>query len=488
MRLKAAAAIAGLGLLAAACSGGSKGSAGGGTGFSIQAVASSTIAARTAHVDGTLSGTDHSKPVHGTFSGDADFAHDASSVKFEMSGKDGGTLEIIVARGNTYIRGPEAVFAGKYTELPENLFGGNGSGTPLGLSTLGWGVADPVRALQQLRGLATRVVEVGHETVRGTAATHVRMTVPVGALFGCPKHATPTSEGLGSSNTSDPVFCDAQVKVRPATIDVWVDDTSRMIRLETKIESGPATSMDSRLDYSGFGEHVDISPPPKSQVLDMASLVTASSDIGKHVAVTGPWQPVASGKTAGVAWSLATAPAKTAVCLDFETSKAAPQRAATVPLGPTVSRGSRGAVPCLDPSLIGGQEVVIVSSTRADALFGAVVGLADSSVHSLAAHFADGTTVPIAIDPKTHTFVWVGAPKPTLSTLTAESAQGPITCYSDPTTVFGAMPTPQPTVSVPVPVPDLFGFSCVPNSELQMMKQQLKTMPSLPSSVTLTAP
>jgi hypothetical protein len=127
----------GLGLLAAACSGGSNGSsAGGGAGFSIQAVASSTLAARTAHVDGTFSSTGDATPVHGTFTGDADFEHHASAVKIEMSGENGGTLEIVVARAKTYARGPEAVFAGKYMELPDNPFGG-ASGPPLGLATVG---------------------------------------------------------------------------------------------------------------------------------------------------------------------------------------------------------------------------------------------------------------------------------------------------------------------------------------------------------------
>ena len=486
MRLRVGTAAVGLALVAAACSAsGSSGSASGGNGFSIAAVASSTIAARTAHVEGTIVGTAQGEPVHGTVSGDADFAHGASSVKLRVTDETKpATLEIVVAHDTDYIRTSEAIFAGKYMELPGDLFNGSGSGAPLGMSTIGWGVADPVRALQQLRGFATRVVDVGRDTIRGIETNHLSFTVPVGALFGCLRHSTPTSDASGATYSADSVFCAAKYRGRTATIDVWADDASRMVRIETHI--GLDNGLSSRLDYSQFGEHVDITAPPKSQIIDESKMVTVPGEIGKHVAVSGPWKQVTSGTTAGVAWSLASAAANDSVCVDFETSRTVPMQPSLNTPGPVVSHGIRSNVPCVNSATLFSEQVVVTATTQPGGALSAVAGVADPSVRLLTAHFDGGATAAIRIDPATDTFAWVGAPTPTFGTLTADSGHGPITCYSDPSTVFGSIPTPKPTIQVPFPV--LTGFVCATNADLTMMKQHLKASPSLPSSITLTGP
>jgi hypothetical protein len=282
----------------------------------------------------------------------------------------------------------------------------------------------------------------------------------------------PTSEGSDSSGSSGSDFCAAWVKVRPSTIDVWVDDSARMVRIETNVDAGRALSVESRVDYSRFGERVDISAPPKSKLVDLGSMVT--STVGTHVAVTGSWRTIAQGTERGVRWSLATAPAKTAICLDFETSVSVPLQPPITPSGPTVSRGARGHVPCVESSMVSTAELVVVSSTQSGGAIGAVAGVAGPSVRSLVAHLADGTASPIAIDPRAHTFVWVGPPAPAIDTLTADSAQGTVTCYSDPTTIFGTLvPTPPSTIALP----NLFGFSCLPNAQLQELRRELKAHP-----------
>lgn len=271
MRAGAAAAVAAA-LLAVACSGGGSG-ASGGKGLTIEAVAAGTLAARTAHVEGTLSGVDNGEPVHGTFAGDADFTRHASDMNLRFSAKPKDSpesMEIRIAEGATYLRIPDdgsvegMSFDGKFLVLPDDAFFGNsGSEPPIGASAIGFGVADPVDALRQLRALSSEVRDLGDARVDGVDTTHAQFTTKVGLLFACAKEADPAADNSNS-------LCEASIASRDATIDVYVDAQSRIARLETKFDAGTKVTFNSRVDYSRFGDAVDISAPPKSEVYDMS--------------------------------------------------------------------------------------------------------------------------------------------------------------------------------------------------------------------------
>jgi hypothetical protein len=460
-------------MLATACGGGGKGSTGAERGFSIEAIAAGTIAARTAHVEGTISGASNGSPMKGTFAGDADFSRNASDVKIAYSGKDAPeSTELLLVGGALYLR-IASLSGGKYLKMPTDIFfGQGGSQMPLGMNVVGFGVADPVGAVKQLRAIASEVRDLGRDQVRGIDTAHEQLAVKMGALFPCPKKAEPARSG----SVCDPATIGGRV-----TVDIWVDDQSRMIRLEAHFDLG-GDSVDSRVDYSAFGDPVDISAPPKSTILDESSFPVggggtgdSGSPFGKHTTVTGPWVELASGSVAGVRWSFASAPAEGAVCPDFVTTPPLPMPP-TVPAGPIVTRDGRG-VNCVDPLFVSVQEIDVVASTGSDAQVAAVAGVVDASVSSLVAHFADGTTQPITIDVGTRTFVWVGVPAPRLVSLTADSKQGPVICSGDPALLAGSPAVPPP----PGALPSEAGYFCLPTSVVQGLK-------NAPSSATLVKP
>ena len=458
MRVRAAAAVAMTAVLAGACGGASGGSAGRGHGLTIEAVAAGTIAARTAHVEGAVSGTNGGEPVKATFSGDADFARNASAVRLAYTGKDTpGKSEIVVFGRDVYFRSESELFGNKYVTFPSDAaFGKSGGDAWIGMGAVGFGVADPVGALRQLRSLATQVRDLGHEEVRGIDTSHKRLTVKVTSLFPCPKDVV--------DKTDSDTVCGPSAKDSAATIDVWVDDQSRMIRLETRIDLA-GSAIASRVDYSRFGEAVDIHRPSKSEILDFDSLAASGSDFGKVVKVTGEWQTVTSGTVGGVHWSLESAPAQDAICLDFVTSPPVAMNPSIVPMGPTVIRGGRD-VPCFG-SAFSALAQVVSSSAQPGGSVTAVVGIADSSTHSVVAHLADGSSRKVAIDARTRSFVWVGLRINKLVSITAESTQGEITCSDSGTmSALGQATNGEGSPTTMPELPDL-GYICLPTADLQ---------------------
>ena len=289
-------------------------------------------------------------------------------------------------------------------------------------------------------------------------------------LFACPESTK------SDADAGDPL-CAASVGSRPATIDVWVDGQARMLRLETKIDAGHALTIDSRVDYSRFGRAVTIAPPPKSELVGVPS--PADLGIGKPTTVTGPWQTVVSGTTAGVHWSLSFAPAKNATCLDFAGTPTVAMAPTGIPTGPTVMRDGR-TVPCQDQTLIAAQDVAVISSSAATSAVTAVAGLVEPGVHTLVAHLANGTTQTVAIDARTRSFAWVGPAAPKLVSLTAQSAGGEVTCTTAEH-LFGAVGG-QPGAKPPAgPPPDLgLGYLCLRTADLNKLAAGMQQEPVAP--------
>ena len=115
----------------------------------------------------------------------------------------------------------------------------------------------PTQALQQLEA-AGAVTQVGTQTLDGVATTHYRVKnldlskLPQGAKL----------ETLG------------HVKYGP--IDVWIGNADRYVYREsmsfTVEASGQSTSMTMRVDFSKFGEKVNVTVPSASKTTDASVL------------------------------------------------------------------------------------------------------------------------------------------------------------------------------------------------------------------------
>jgi hypothetical protein len=261
--------------LAAGCgSAATSGSAGGtGTGttgaqgLTIAAIASDTVAAHTAHIEGTLESSVPDAAEHETFHGDADFAHYASDITYSDSnatGTRGGEMRVV--GDNTYLHSTEGeATSSKFVELAtgdgfapitgDSLGGDSTSASPI----VGWAIDDPVGAIDELRALAARTNDLDAATVDGVATRRQVVTTTIGALFGCTGAATADDE-------DGP--CAASMRHDHATLNVWVDSKSRLVRLDAVLDFGADGKVESRVDYSGFGAPVQIAAPPKSQLLD----------------------------------------------------------------------------------------------------------------------------------------------------------------------------------------------------------------------------
>src|SRR5581483_9141244 len=106
--------------------------------------------------------------------------------------------------------------------------------------------ADP---LALLRSSPATAVMVGHETVRGVATTHLRVTLDLAALATRLRSQGYTVDDPGRAT-------------EPA--DLWVDAQGRLRRMTSPGRSGGASGTIT-LELFDYGVHVDVQPPPADQ-------------------------------------------------------------------------------------------------------------------------------------------------------------------------------------------------------------------------------
>jgi hypothetical protein len=162
-------------------------------------------------------------------------------------------LESALPKGKTWISGDLAKL-------------GREQGVDLG--QLGaFGKSDPREALDMLRGVSGDLEEVGRETVRGVETTRYQATLDAKKL----------AEQLGKSGDGNLVggLLDGveQAQLRDIPLEVWVDDELLLRRLDLRYSPSQGAG-DARfsMELFDYGEPVDATPPPASQVADVSEL------------------------------------------------------------------------------------------------------------------------------------------------------------------------------------------------------------------------
>jgi hypothetical protein len=128
--------------------------------------------------------------------------------------------------------------------------------------------AGPAALLQQLRGAAEDIEELGREEVRGVETEHLRVTV-----------VSERAIEQAPEQLREQLRTYAEATGLPASypMEVWIDDDGLPRRIRTVLEiddegSGPITQ-ETTLELFDFGVGIDLSPPTEDQVVDLADVL-----------------------------------------------------------------------------------------------------------------------------------------------------------------------------------------------------------------------
>ena len=138
----------------------------------------------------------------------------------------------------------------------------------LDLDELVGGNTGPAALVQQLRGAAGDIEELGTEDVRGTETRHLRVTVDTDRAI--EQSPAEVREQLRT-------FAETSGLPTQYPMEVWIDDDARVRRVRTVVEiedevAGPVTQA-TTLELFDFGVAIDIAAPDPDRVTDMRALL-----------------------------------------------------------------------------------------------------------------------------------------------------------------------------------------------------------------------
>ena len=184
-------------------------------------------------------------------------------------GLEGARTETLVAGETIYLRSPMFEL---FTGDPEAWVGidlaAAGETAGLDLDALVEDNTGPAALVQQLRGAAEEIEELGSAEVRGTATTHLRVTVHTErAIEQSPPEAR---EQLRA-------FAQASGLPDSYPLEVWVDDDALVRRVRTVVEVEDETAgvvtQETTLELFDHGVPVDLDPPEADEVVDLGTVL-----------------------------------------------------------------------------------------------------------------------------------------------------------------------------------------------------------------------
>jgi hypothetical protein len=218
-----------------------------------------------------------------SFSGDADVDNENQRAEMTMDlGQLGGEIQMVMADGVVYMRSP--VFQGVGTEWvsidpskmsPEEAaqFGGFGAGT-----------TDPSAYAGLFAGVFA-VEDAGEQDIDGVPTTHYTGTIDLTKVL---ENFGDVVGGEVDEKTREQLEL-AMDQFEAAGIDdripfhLWVDEDGFPRRQRISMDFGDLVpgdeeaSMDMTVDYSAFGEPVEVEVPPASQVTDITDMAGAGA-------------------------------------------------------------------------------------------------------------------------------------------------------------------------------------------------------------------
>jgi hypothetical protein len=205
----------------------------------------------------------------GLLNGETDSASIGMTATGSTSaGVQGFALQEIVSDGDVYISSPQLGQAfgspARWLLMRSEAFGdllkGNSAGGPL---------ASPTQQLDALQDASSQVTEVGRERVDGVATTHYSAVLDIGKL-------TDQLKDQVSGNFQD-LIEKAMEDVSGGTVDVWIG-ADGLLRRETSSSTDSAGTFTMTMEFSDYGIHPNIQPPPSSEVYDATPLMQRALD------------------------------------------------------------------------------------------------------------------------------------------------------------------------------------------------------------------
>jgi hypothetical protein len=162
-----------------------------------------------------------------------------------------------------------AAFGGKPWVKIDLQAAAEASGADLGaLSSAA--AADPTQSLAQLRGVSDDVTEVGEEELRGVKVTHYKLTINVEKAIA----ETPEAQREMVRSQLEKLGTDTL----PA--EVWIDDDGRLRKMTQQVTVEGAGTTEVTIELFDFGIDVDVEAPDEVDVVDLTSMLTATTQQG----------------------------------------------------------------------------------------------------------------------------------------------------------------------------------------------------------------
>jgi hypothetical protein len=133
------------------------------------------------------------------------------------------------------------------------------------------GNSDPTQVLTYLDATSDTVVNLGHATVDGVATTRYHADIDLSKAMRVMVARSPAGQRKAVRSTYRTLLQESGTTSYP--VDVWVDAGGYVRQMHMSVPMPVAqSSMDMTMKLSHFGAPVHITPPPASQVTDLASL------------------------------------------------------------------------------------------------------------------------------------------------------------------------------------------------------------------------
>jgi hypothetical protein len=254
----------------------------------VQAAATTTADAKTAHVVTTIK-ADSGPLANGGINVDGGFDFDTRRAALNIDGSQFGAPELGKLQAIVDYDGGLVV----YMKLPGALSADLGgkqwakvdaaailrqAGIDVDLGSLLQGQSnDPTQGLGMVRG-ADDVVKIGADTIRGVQTTHYQLNVDLDKAIA----GAPTPEAHDAMQKLSNLYT-----VRKLPVDIWLDDQGRVRRFQESLNSGMIRLPNELLtkgdpfaghvtltyDLYDFGRPVDVTLPPASETADINQLL-----------------------------------------------------------------------------------------------------------------------------------------------------------------------------------------------------------------------
>ena len=235
----------------------------------VAAAPAAAAAQRTAHINGVMTVSTPDGDVTVAIAGGTDFEAGAMDLTLDMSDMPGigsvGKIEMRLVDGTMYMN-MGALSGGK------GLVPGLGSRPWVAMDLKQFGVSqsqltsqNPADMLQGLRG-SNKVTDLGTATIDGATTHHYRANVDLAKAM-----------AKLSSKVRD--RAKASLKDFGATfpMDVWIGEDGLPRRMRVRLDAA-GVGVDERIDFTKYGEPVDVQAPPSDQTTNMDDLKSLSAD------------------------------------------------------------------------------------------------------------------------------------------------------------------------------------------------------------------